>query len=701
MKTRYLNNIFSMSLRYIALFVVCMVSIIACTKDPVASEPPTIETTEEIIPTEDQVVVTSPLQAYISPNVVNEGFSTALYNRLTNRITSIEGDNAEFLVTMVIHNTDVMNIENDKNLLITSAIQLLFGRNVIIVEPTMDGIKTFSTAMTELFIAFKSDSENMELLEELESEAVPGARLVFEALHEMSQDDSKIESLFAASSDTEGTLAEAFAIRGSTFHIVQRLTKDTTNGVATCEVVDENGESSIIEDFDEMVGIEPVANQGITAYTYGLFADVLTEWINNHEYYMDEYNTRCQGALLDIQRASEDMVSLDQIANLQRVEYTMLVPAPYNVGPGVPVVIRYEVCSVYMEKDNCDYYCIYKTIRSHNQNLKCGPTEADKWKESYYFIINKPDRWGAPVTKVPFYGPFMRDIATKSICYAASDEIADASDTAIILPDATKIPHLSGVNVVDYAPKNSAGSTDYTTGVSYGFDGGLTFGADPALNLGFSLSYDKSTSQTIEDLTIIASTESGVPTWKYVGGNLPGTHWGYKDNTHDTAPAIMREECEVNQSWIWRVQNPSGSYSLYDETSVTTCILSYETSLFRTNEVYNNCEATSRISFLMLPPPRFEQCWIRDVQPYSEEVNNLLGTLHSKYWNPNDYEMRLPDSSVDSTISINQFINDFKRDLKDKKMIWHNRGLVPEGNKYTFSFYKKGTATIETLEFEL
>lgn len=696
------KGMLQMGLKYMTMLIVCLMSVVACTKDSSIPEAPNVETTETTTPIDDQVSVKSPMLAYISPNVPQDGFGRALRNRLTNRITTLE--EYELLpITMVIHNNDIHSFPDQVDLYATLFTQLLIGRNVIIVEPTAEGILNFSTGMTEVFDFFVSTPEGREVLEEIEHEAVPGARLVFEALHEISKDDSKIESLFAMSSDDEGILAEAFAIRGSTFNIVERMSNKSNNDVTTNEVMDDNGDLSTIEDFEEVANIGTATDIKVSAYSYGLFADMLTKWINDHKYYMDEYETRSERALLDIQAASEQRLSLDDIANVQRVEYTMRANIPFDISPvSIPVVIRYEVCSVYVEKEDSDYYCVYKTIRSYNQFLNCGPENIKEWKEHCNFYYDHTyNAEGKPVFFVPFYGPFMRAISGKSLCYAASENINTSSDKVITLPNANDIPTLSGVSVMEYAPKNSAGNTTLQCGINFGFNGGLSFSNNPASSIGASFSYSKTTTQTIEDITITASTQSGVPSWNYEGGNLPQTHWGAFTDSHDIAPSIMREECEVNQSWIWRVQNPSGSYNLYDETSITLCVLSYNDSLFATQEVYNNRKTTSQVSFLMLPPPRYEQRWIRDVQPYSEEVNKLLGTLHSKYWNPDDYEMLLPDSSEDSTLSINQFITDFKTDLEDKRMIWHNRGLVPEGNKYTFYFYKKGSSIMETLEFEL
>lgn len=713
MKTIKQHNYFNTGyagFKYLAIFIVGMLSIVACTKEPdapIKGDDSEVEVVQYDFPTEDKVSVTSSLQAYVSPAVSNDAFGGALRKRLTNQITSIEDDNAEYLVTMVIHNSDVMRMSQDEDMLIVSAIQLLLGRNVIIVEPTMEGVHRFCTTLTTVFELFKAYPGGEELLEELEREAVPGARLVFESLHEMSKDNSKIRTLFALNSDSEGVIAEAFAIRGSTFHIVERMLEDNSDSVLSCDAKDENGEWIAVDDFADMVGEDPdvVIDDKISAYSYGLTADMLTTWINNHRYYMDEYEECSARALMDIQKTSESKLSLDDIANVQKVEYTMNAKVPYNVGSAVlPVLVRFEVCSLYMESENCDYYCIYKNIRSYNQELNCGPNQTKKWNEDPRFTKEVLDASLEYTVWVPakFYGPFMRDISGKSVCYAATEDLANSSNEVVDMPAVNDIKSCADVSVVEYIPRNSAGSTNYATSLSYGFSGGLSFGTNISGSVGLSVNYQKTTSQNISDLDVVASTKSGVPSWNYIGNNLPTASFSlFSENSHTFAPSIMTEECDVDQSWIWRVPNPQGAYCLYDETAVNTTLLSYETGFFRVNEVYSNCTTTKRVSFLMMPPPRYVQHWIRDVQPYSEAVNALLGTLHGNYWNPNDYEIAVPDTNEDSNISINQFINDFKKDLEDKKMIWYNRGMVPEGNKYTFHFYKRGTAIEETFDFEL
>ncbi|MBO7242949.1 MAG: hypothetical protein J6V19_04715, partial [Alistipes sp.] len=167
--------------------------------------------------------------------------------------------------------------------------------------------------------------------------------------------------------------------------------------------------------------------------------------------------------------------------------------------------------------------------------------------------------------------------------------------------------------------------------------------------------------------------------------------------SHSDAPTIMRRECEVDQSWIWRVPNPQGSYRLYDETQVTTSLMYFTTSFFQAYANYVNCESIRRVSFLMMPPPRCQQLWMMNVAPYSEELNSMLATTHHRFWKTDDHEFAMNDFTEDSRVSIEQFVNDFQRDLNNKRYTWKNRNFY---GTYTFSYYKVGSENEEPISFD-
>ena len=112
---------------------------------------------------------------------------------------------------------------------------------------------------------------------------------------------------------------------------------------------------------------------------------------------------------------------------------------------------------------------------------------------------------------------------------------------------------------------------------------------------------------------------------------------------------------------------------------------------------YVNNETTKRVSFLMMPPPRSEQIWVMDVTPYSEELNTMLSTTHSRFWNKDNHELKLADTTEESRISIQEFISDFEQDLNNKRHTWKNRHFL--GN-YTFSFYNINDPDKKIISFD-
>lgn len=674
-----LNATFVIGVLMLCFFTICLTS---CEKDEVKipQEEFELESEEYSAPTEDVLTVVSDLPAYVIPYEYSN-FGKALVNRLQNRMTIVDEDSLEDLASLVLHSSHLKTMEDDWIVVLA---QLLLGRNIIVVEPTIDDFNYFCNVITLTYILLNETDEGCEILDELD--VIPGARQTLEAFYEISKDPSKLETMFFMNADSKGVFAEAIALRGCDFHIVDRMSGVGEYEITHEQIVDESGNMVFIETPD--VNTAPGSDYDmVSPYSYGLFADMLTDWINDCEGYIDEMaELRSKAANMLNTRAPETAkYTLDEITSVQKVNYTMMAATPYNVSNPLPVTMSFEVCSIYMDKENADYYCIYKKIVSYNQMLDCGPVEKRKWRRNNNFGYEDILEVDKQYTKIwrpyDYYGPFMRDIEVRSSCQTNTE-----TGTGLV-----------GASVVQYSPKNSIGSVDKTNGFSYGFDGGLYFSSEPSANLGFSVSYDSSTTQTIDDLEITASTVNGIPEWKYKGQNLPDVFFNLVLNySHSEAPKIMRLECEVDQSWIWKVPNPTGSYQLFDETIVSTSIMYYDTGFLKAYPKFANQATTKRVNFMMVTPPRCEQLWMMNVSPYSDELNSMLSTTHSRFWNKDDHEFKLNDTSVDSRISIEQFINDFERDLNAKRHTWKNRNFKGE---FTFSYYNVETENNEPISF--
>lgn len=684
-------------IRNAILLVLATALLTACEDDGPKSEDDFIFDTEEYsVPTADEFNVVSDLPAYVLPYDYQK-FGAAFVNRMQNKVTVVNDEIIDDLITVVLHSSQVKNISDEWSVIL---LQLLLGRNIVIIEPTIDDFKYFCHVITTTYVMLNETEEGKELLDEID--IIPGARPTLEAFYEMCKDPSKLESMFILNTDKNGVFAEAIGIRGSDFHIIDRMQGVIESETTSEQLVDNNGKTEIVKSDNEGDSSDASSMEEITPYSYGVFADMLTKWVNNQESYRgteDQMRKRAFNALSS--RASEtNKYNLDDISTVQKVQYTMSAPSPEHTGPTLPVTVQFEICSIYLKDEDCDYYCVYKNILSYNQVLNCGPSgEANKrkWRQNEkfgHFVYNNGNKeW----VTYKYYGPFMRDIESRSKCHVHTDDFAN-DNSVITLPYVNSIESAGGVVVEKYSPKNSIGNTDKTDGFSYGFNGGFCWAKQPSINLGFNMSWDTSTKQTIEDLDIIASTLNGTPEWKYVGQNLPESYYNLIfETSHSEAPSILRRECEVDQSWIWRVPNPEGSYRLYDETMVSTCVMYFNTKFMETVAEYRIKATTKRVSFLMMPPPRSQQYWMMNVKPYSNKLNSMLSTTHSRFWNDNDHEFKLNDTSDDSRISIEQFINDFQQDLENKRSSWVNRGFK---GTYTFTYYNVNEPNKEPITFD-
>ena len=689
----------SLPLFYATILMVCVATVMtACKKDGTDKEEQLVFDTEEYsVPTADALKVVSDLPAYVIPYQYKD-FGAALVNRLQNRVVELNEQTVENLASVVFHSSQIESIDEEWAAIL---VQLLLGRNIIIIEPTIGDFRKFCDYITAIYILLHQSEDGQELLDEID--VIPGARQTLEAFYDMSMDSSKIESMFLLDTDSSGVLAEAIAVRGSDFHIVDRMKGVDDSEITHEQVIDDKGTTEQIET-PEIESSSP--SEAITPYGYGVFADMFTMWINEQEYYIaqvDEMRSRAVKSL-NTRAAETNKFNLEDITTVQKVQYTISAATPYNVGPALPVTVSLEISSVFMENENCDYYCIYKKILSYNQKLDCGPVEKRAWRKSINFGEPTDDDYGSLYEEVkgwiyyPYYGPFMSDLEGRSVCHAHTDSFVNSTTTIVDLPNANSIASVAGAAVVNYSPKNSIGSVDKTDGFSYGFDGGFYIAKEPSVSLGFSVSYDTSTTQTIDDLEIVASSSNGIPEWKYVGHNLPDAFYNLLlPTSHSEAPAIMRRECEVDQSWIWRIPNPKGTYRLFDQTAVTTSIMYCDYGFFKAISLFANQTTTKRVSLLMMPPPRNQQSWMMNVTPYSEGLNTMLSTTHSRFWKKDDHEFTLNDTSADSRISIEQFINDFQRDLNSKRFTWKNRNFT---GKYTFSYYNIDDGNNEPISFD-
>lgn len=254
----------------------------ACSEDKVHPElEENYHIVEREVITEDLMTVTSSLPAYVSAYNYT-GFGKALVDRLGNRVASMDEDNVDNIATVVVHSSQIPDMDEDQVSLLIA--QLLLGKNIVLVEPTFDSFSEFCDLITDIYVSLSSTEEGKEMLEELD--VVPGIRQTFEAFYEISNNPDKVNDMFLLNTDTDGVFAEALAIRGCDFHLVESLDAISVTESVTKEVDQKTGKVTVIENDTAMQPAE------ITPYTYGTFADMLVEWVNEQKDYIEEIDRK-------------------------------------------------------------------------------------------------------------------------------------------------------------------------------------------------------------------------------------------------------------------------------------------------------------------------------------------------------------------------------------------------------------------------
>lgn len=98
----------------------------------------------------------------------------------------------------------------------------------------------------------------------------------------------------------------------------------------------------------------------------------------------------------------------------------------------------------------------------------------------------------------------------------------------------------------------------------------------PTGGISGGISYNNSTSRTVSDISAKYTESTTSPRWDYNGGNEPWHDWEWDWGRacyryiHGEAPATLKGDVILNNNWVWKVSNPSGTYSFDAETYVKT-----------------------------------------------------------------------------------------------------------------------------------
>lgn len=322
---------------------------------------------------------------------------------------------------------------------------------------------------------------------------------------------------------------------------------------------------------NETYGKDRPGSEALTAYTYGLYADALAEWLN--EYAVP--NT-CK-LPRNIRLAGVDLKEVSH-AQTQRFVYSPSFsraddPNATKKAEGRSGVyqITYTIYAFYSFEKHADYYVVHQEVIGNNAPMFIG-----NWKQG------------------------------KSKCYGFYLGCID--NTHKICDDGYPLG-LDRAELHDPTPLTSTGSTSVTSGYSIDFGGSLglsTSGPNAGFSAGGSISESYTTS--LPDVNVInqALTDGCNANWTYDCSPAQVVSNGWSVSLKD-APLITRQTIVLQNCWYWVVPKLENSWDklsmeysnrvIYDYTWLQDKTFSY---------TYANCGGgfTYTGSFELTPPNR-------------------------------------------------------------------------------------------------
>ncbi len=596
------------SIPQVLLCVSVALSLVACSDDDEIKSP-VIETEETELVTVDTPKLFTALPTYVFSDSYPQS-AEALLRRISNKTSSLD----DAVTTVAFTDARARSLADaDMRKIINLYLR---GGNIVYVEPTKEGIASWMKHIKNVFREMAAEGSLAIIY--------PPFASSFCSRFVDVESDSNGNPLppFADEADTDGVVCDAIALRGSDLYVVSDL-DDVTAG------------ETLVEEFDEETGEilssfmnKDSAPEMPTDYVYGQHAEALVAWLNlQPEYITDREKLMAQGRKMLVTENGIDKANLMDIIDAQQYRRTFNVAM---CGKSEPVTLIYYIWNANDKTNMTDYYLVKETVTLENSRLECGPTNEKKWY-----------RDGT-------YGPFL---------YQFSTEHSFSNKTV-------KIEQVSPVN-------STSGSSTYTHGFDWSLNSALTFSKDPSLGIGGGVSFSKSWSYDIPDLKMTHSQNGNAPKWEYTAGTRPTSHWG-SPVKHTTAKPILRTDCTVSHSWIWKMPSASGTYSFTTDIYVRLQTLAYTVGFFKTNPYYNTKTGNSKQTFQLTPPPRYVQEWIMSYTPYSNDVQTTLEKQFPKYWT---LAFDLPVVSINDRTMIDNRINTLINLLNNNRSVLYDKSI--------------------------
>ena len=382
---------------------------------------------------------------------------------------------------------------------------------------------------------------------------------------------------------------------------------------------------------DTIEGIIIPPAQPETAYEWGQKADAVADWVNRQ----GKEDAETRAGLASFRRAitrANDGASIESLMSAQTKEFCFDYEYPSITDPTnssswaySAINVQFRAYSAYDFNKDDEYYDVRQKITVMNDRI--NNNDNGGWFSCYYDNLNH-------VYFTHSRGSWMDYTYTK-----------------------LKLEGDGQKHLEFYNPGNKEGSTSYTTtqggssGNTFGFSLGGNYGRNGlslAGNFNFShtstVTWSTSENWSVQNIgTEYSQDTDGAPQWVFRSRDL-----NYDETSSANDPHQMKRTFATDETAIWRVEHPKGSYQLSAWSDVvsemvelsTWGIPNIEFNRFwndSSNRTYYYKHTSHYVNFTLISPLRFKADWNNYVINYGNKQGNTSESANFDEYLENTY----------------------------------------------------------------
>ena len=344
-------------------------------------------------------------------------------------------------------------------------------------------------------------------------------------------------------------------------------------------------------------------------HEWGHKADAVTHWLNRQ----DAEKAKTRAGLKIFTRAvtrGGGNADISDMMSAQTKDFVFDYQCP-NVGNTTvytahsAIKVQYQAYSAYDFGSDVEYYQVRQNITVMNDKIYSSPEGDSNW-----WLRQNDGDW------VFARGPWMKRIDTKM--WLEGQGTISIVSAAPLNANGTS----SGSTSSGGSASTTIGSSD---GVSIGVSAGMS-GWNPTFSMSESFTHTESYSETTgttwntstnwstQDLATTCTQDNNSVTWQH-NGNTPND---YNSTYIDNIKTLLKSTCVTDEQVLWKVDNPSGTYTLKASLNVVNEIAKlkktdYQGSMPTFGTTQDN---PHEISFELNAPDRFKRKWNCQVYDY-------------------------------------------------------------------------------------